>query len=354
MANEKKYEIVNLGKAIGIILMVIGHTQCPTFLLKLIYSFHMPLFFFLSGYCFKEKYLSEPRQFVLARVKGLYIPFVKYCLLFLLIHNICYDLHFYSQGVGGGYYSPTIILKKICSIIFFMTCEDSLLGGFWFLRALLWGALISYVMIRIFKDKYWIGILCLFLGALIMKLFHIVIPLFCISDWMMIAALFHYAGWTFAHYEARGSFLMTRSRIIVLALFFFILHLLLVYIYPTDIFAVENIGMIPCLLMSLSGIIVTFIISSFISFKKYYLRGVVNYIGHNTLIILAWHFITFKIVSLAIVFIYNYPIDYLGYFPFIPGMGEWWIVYAVAGVIVPVLVLYIERNINDYIKFKLK
>lgn len=102
MVITKNYEAVNYCKAIGIILMVIGHTQCPAFLLKWIYSFHMPLFFFMSGYCFKEKYLNAPKQFVVARVKGLYFPFVKYCLFFLLIHNICYDLHFYSQGVGGG------------------------------------------------------------------------------------------------------------------------------------------------------------------------------------------------------------------------------------------------------------
>ena len=36
-------------KGIGIILMVIGHSGCPTFLHDFIYLFHMGLFFFVSG-----------------------------------------------------------------------------------------------------------------------------------------------------------------------------------------------------------------------------------------------------------------------------------------------------------------
>lgn len=38
-------------KGFAILLMVIGHYQgTPTFLNVWIYAFHMPLFFFLSGY----------------------------------------------------------------------------------------------------------------------------------------------------------------------------------------------------------------------------------------------------------------------------------------------------------------
>ena len=47
-------------KAYGIILVIIGHSIVITaandstgMLMKLIYSFHMPLFFFISGYLFR-------------------------------------------------------------------------------------------------------------------------------------------------------------------------------------------------------------------------------------------------------------------------------------------------------------
>lgn len=41
-------------KALGIIAVVVGHVV-PGTLAKIIFSFHMPLFFFISGFLFKEK-----------------------------------------------------------------------------------------------------------------------------------------------------------------------------------------------------------------------------------------------------------------------------------------------------------
>lgn len=51
---------VSITKGIGILLMVIAHAGLPEMFSRFIYMFHMPLFFFMSGYCFKEKYLSPP------------------------------------------------------------------------------------------------------------------------------------------------------------------------------------------------------------------------------------------------------------------------------------------------------
>lgn len=51
---------VTIAKAIGILLMVAAHAGAPDVASRFIVMFHMPLFFFMSGYCFKEKYLSPP------------------------------------------------------------------------------------------------------------------------------------------------------------------------------------------------------------------------------------------------------------------------------------------------------
>lgn len=49
-------ETVSICKAFGIILMVMIHAGIPgdTF----VSMFHMPLFFVMSGFCFKDKYLQ--------------------------------------------------------------------------------------------------------------------------------------------------------------------------------------------------------------------------------------------------------------------------------------------------------
>ena len=50
---SKRIEYIDIAKGIGILLVVMGHNDfalVSPFAYKLIYSFHMPLFFFLSGY----------------------------------------------------------------------------------------------------------------------------------------------------------------------------------------------------------------------------------------------------------------------------------------------------------------
>lgn len=57
---SKRYKYVDNAKLIGIFLVVLGHLNLyPSFLVKFIYIFHMPLFFFLAGLVQKNDTLIE-------------------------------------------------------------------------------------------------------------------------------------------------------------------------------------------------------------------------------------------------------------------------------------------------------
>lgn len=92
---------VSISKGIGIFLMVLAHTQFSDYGNTWINMFHMPLFFFVSGYCFKEKYIHDFKTFAVKRIKGCWWPYVKYSLLFTICHNLFYKLHFYDMNWGG-------------------------------------------------------------------------------------------------------------------------------------------------------------------------------------------------------------------------------------------------------------
>lgn len=173
-------ETITMMKAFAIILMVTAHSGFYRQGVAFINMFHIPLFFFCSGYCFKEKYLLDARTFVMKRLKGIYWPFVKWSLLFLALHNVFFFLNIYNgeygfQGVTSELYTWQIFVRKAFCIVTQLTCNEQLLGGYWFLHTLFFASFIGYATIRIAKRKkllVCVGILliiCLVMSVMQMK-----------------------------------------------------------------------------------------------------------------------------------------------------------------------------------------
>lgn len=119
---------INILKALGIITVVCGHlfSGVPK---DLIYLFHMPLFFFLSGYLFKEK---PVKSFFKQKLVNLILPYVAYLAVFNIpsfagfVQNVIlqgkhelaasYLKHFAIQVYGGQ------SLKDITGVFWFVTC----------------------------------------------------------------------------------------------------------------------------------------------------------------------------------------------------------------------------------------
>ncbi len=92
---------LSIAKGIAIILMCAGHAEGPGIVINFIYLFHMPLFFIAAGYFFSKKYVTDPWLFCKKRFKGLYIPFVKWSVFFLLIHNLMFKIGILNEQYGN-------------------------------------------------------------------------------------------------------------------------------------------------------------------------------------------------------------------------------------------------------------
>lgn len=157
---------VSIAKAFAIMLMVLAHTWFLDIGNKWINMFHMPLFFFMAGYCFKDKYLTDFRTFARKRLSGLYKPFVKWSLVFLVLHNVFFHLNIYNGEYGfrgnvSQLYSLTDFAKRTLMIVTSMSGSDQLLGGYWFLKSLFVGSFIAYLSIRYVKNPAVRGGICL-------------------------------------------------------------------------------------------------------------------------------------------------------------------------------------------------
>lgn len=86
MSKNQRIEWIDIAKGIGIILVVLGHCVVKTdYVHKFIFSFHMPLFFILSGYCFHAEKYSGIKEVFLKKAIALLVPYFKFVLLGLIV-----------------------------------------------------------------------------------------------------------------------------------------------------------------------------------------------------------------------------------------------------------------------------
>lgn len=89
MENKKeRLTYLDVAKGIGILLVVIGHVYAfnrqivDRFFVIWLYSFHMPLFFIISGMLIAYKDEKDIWKFVKKRIKGILIPYVFFSIFF--------------------------------------------------------------------------------------------------------------------------------------------------------------------------------------------------------------------------------------------------------------------------------
>ena len=339
----------SIAKAIGIILMVIGHAGCPDLLHNFIYQFHIPLFFFFSGYCFKDKHLSDFRTYIRRKFTGIYIPFVKYALLFLFLHNVFFHLNIYNAnfgylGAGSELYGSKDFISKAVSITTSMSGEERLLGGYWFLKILFLTSFAGYAFYKFIKKPVLqiAAVLSFFAVTVFISDSKVVSSFWNSVSLTLYATIFFVAGKTYSSAEQIHDFTQKWWFTIIC----FIITTTLSIILPAGFTSPD--GKIFYIIGALSGIIMTRNISIYIQ-KLPKISKALIHIGDNTLPILTWHFLSFILISLAIVKIYGLPIQEIATFPVIFKYASegWWIAYSVTGIAIPLCIAFITKAIHQ-------
>lgn len=334
-----KDDSITIAKGIGIILMVLGHSGFYDYGNAVIHMFHMPLFFIVAGYCFREKYFTDGLGFVWRRVKGLYFPYVGWGLLFLLLHNLFLHLNIYNEqfGYAGAVthlYSWNDIGHRAISIVTKMSDIELLLGGFWFLKSLFVASIVGYLALRFLKPY----LACILLLALSMT-----------DLWLqtrhphggnigrdLLGAMFFVSGFVFRKYESLLESTTCKRLILVIGVLSIFLG---AEFFPCSMQRLQFGKLLPYAFCAIVGTLAVLRISREISSSRVLARTQLLIAGSHTLIILAMHFLCFKIVSLFIISIYGLPVERLAELPVISEYASqgWWIVYSLVGIIVPLL-----------------
>ena len=331
---------IYVAKALGIICVVVGHSGSP--FADFIYLFHMPLFFFISGYLYQDHYTLKPVLLIKKRIKSLYIPFVKYGIIFLIFHNIFARLHLYSDF---QLYTWKQYLREFANIVTFGGTE-TFLGIFWFITSLFWVnilyCLLSHFIYRICEPKkdriLFITIVSIFLVGNVLSIYKLFLPR--VFDITFVALMFFYIGSSFRKHEYK----IIYNPIICFSCFLFL-------ITSTLYGSISMVGrsyVSPAFILSnaMAGVYLTLYVSNIFKNSK-----CLNFVGENTLPILAFHFVSFKIVNVVQVYLYSYPNSMIGEHPIIhENCKVWWIAYVTVGLFIPLLIASIGSKLSLYIK----
>lgn len=154
---EKRLDWIDCLKGLGIILVVWGHLNLPRAVEIIIYSFHMPLFFFISGYLFKNGNRSYS-DYVRKKLKSILVPY-----LFFASISLPFGLainYIISAGTNIG-------LMNTVLNFFFLDGSVGWNSPLWFLISLFFIEVIYFKLDGLKINKWFIFVPIVILGYLL-------------------------------------------------------------------------------------------------------------------------------------------------------------------------------------------
>lgn len=111
----ERNENLDICKGIGIVFVVLGHIVTIPYFHELVYGFHMPLFFILSGMCLHLK--RDFKTFLVIKVKSLLVPFFYFSfleILLLIIVKRNFSISFVYPEIGHVlWFLPVLFLSLL-------------------------------------------------------------------------------------------------------------------------------------------------------------------------------------------------------------------------------------------------
>ena len=310
----------DVAKGIGILLVVWGHANAPG--TEYINQFHMPFFIIISGLLYSEN--RDIKDFCKAKVYNLYFPFVFWNLLYYFLIDL---------PLCGNIRIEEILLKPI-AICLTLTKSAYFGGATWFLGSLFlitcfYRITSSLLETYIGKNKYFI----LFLVSCALAIIGFIVELpFYFSRTLILNMFF-------------SCVVLAKNNI----------HINLRWVYALAALAISSILMtINAVSMGnnyykypIAFIITAFLMAYFllwlsrvIDTRIWYCAHVLSSIGRNSLDILLWHFVAFRVVIILQLIYYGKfesVVQSMNYYPIYSSNNYGWAFYVIAGVLMPLI-----------------
>ena len=277
MSTKQRDISLDIAKAIGILLMILGHTAfISQTTIKFIYSFHMPLFFIIGGYLYRPKAIKDSLKRDFQRLMIPYfvtcgVIIVYYIFLYTLNPNYANDIHYYMKASiwGSG-------INHHCLLF-----DVPWIGAIWFLPALFVCKNTYNALQGVNANKKLMISTFIFLVATVIGRYLIYLPFSILSG--LSAIIFYAIG------DRLKDFQKIKIQYWIIGIFCWIVSIKYSHIYlvqpSLDLYFVDVIG-------ATTVSILVYLLSKQIS-KLQSLSSSLVWLGRNTIYILCFHQIDF-------------------------------------------------------------
>jgi acyltransferase len=329
LVDKQRINWVDIAKGLGIILVVVGHTKFGY--VDFIYSFHMPLFFIISGLLFtSSKCRVSFKDFLADRFKRLIIPYFASCIFFYTFW-VLLGRHF-----GENAEKNVPVLKPLLGMLYANGINDWLIFNvpLWFLPCLFVAELIFFISLKLYKNNN--GMLATAVLVITISGYFISRVLFLPwgADIALVSQLFIFIG-----YQIRDKNLYTRvtiNQVVALVVFLAVMLLISYYINGrVDMNGRIYKNFLLFYMGGVSGSILIFVLSRTIGLYQKISVFFTN-CGKETLIILFFHSISFKVLSAIVVFLLHMPLKF--------AQQQLWMIYSLVGVLSPMYLGFVVKE----------
>ena len=188
ITESKRKDWIDIGRGIAMIFIVVGHcVGIPSTLRRIIFSFHVPFFFILSGYTYHKKEKSVRKDFL-----QLIVPYII-TVIFVLVFNVFRSHGFFMENFKT-------ILKSAFYGFGSTHHEIQSIGAIWFLLTMFFARRIMNALFSIEVNEKIRAIpvfLAMWMGIRISEISWIPLNL----DLALVAAGFMYIGYCIKLYS---------------------------------------------------------------------------------------------------------------------------------------------------------
>lgn len=272
---KERVSWIDMAKGYGVLFVIYAHLGVD-FLWTWMYSFHLPLFFFLSGYVFNAN--RKFTEFVAKKCKNILVPYFSLGIPMVLFEVV--------KSVYKGAFSEQAVLVLVRDYLL-----QRRLWTLWYIACLFWLNILFYILVKICKAEWQIAIVSVFmpiLGLIYYKSGGPVLP--WNVDVCAMAIPFFYVGYIYKCYGQNVDAKLENKNAKRTVFIVFALLNVLCWRLSLDetglgleMFQSNYGNPVFTYMAAFAGIICVVLIS-----KKFVILPV-RYIGENSMLYYAWH-----------------------------------------------------------------